>query len=135
MLKSISIAAAALALGVVCVIMLPVPGQRVAAQSAATYVNAVDLDIVPAEREKFLAAIKENGAATVKEPGCRQFEILVLASNPNHVFLYEVYDNEAALQAHRATDHFKAYAATTANMVAKRNARPMTPIAFNSKGH
>jgi quinol monooxygenase YgiN len=110
-------------------------GQRAAAQSAATYVNAVDLDIVPAERAKFLAAVKENGAASVKEPGCRRFDILVLASNPNHVLLYEVYDNEAAYQAHRATDHFKKYAATTASMIAQRNARPMTPIAFYSKEH
>jgi len=48
-----------------------------AAQSAATYVNAVDLDIAPAEMAAFLVAIKENGAATVKEPGCRQFDIMV----------------------------------------------------------
>jgi quinol monooxygenase YgiN len=47
----------------------------------------------------------------------------------------EVYDSEAALQAHRATDHFKAYAATTANMVAKREVRAMSPVALNSKGH
>jgi quinol monooxygenase YgiN len=110
-------------------------GERAMAQSAPTYVNAVDLDIVPAEREKFMEAIKENGAASIKEPGCRQFDIHVLASDPNHVFLYEVFDNEAALKAHRETDHFKKYAATTANMVAKRAPRPMTPIAFNSKVH
>jgi quinol monooxygenase YgiN len=133
MLKSISIAAAALALGVVCLIMLPVPGQRVAAQSAGLFVNAVDLDIVPAEREKFLAAITENGAASVKEPGCRRFDILNLASDPNHFFLYEIYDNEAALKAHRETPHFKKFAATAANMLAKREARPMSVIASNAK--
>jgi quinol monooxygenase YgiN len=133
MLKSISIAAAALALGVVSVIMLPLPGQRVSAQSAGLFVNAVDLDIVPAEREKFLAAITENGMASVKEPGCRRFDILSLASDPNHFFLYEIYDNEAALKAHRETPHFKKYAATTANMVAKREARPMSVIASNAK--
>ena len=109
------------------------PGQRAVAQSAAGYVNAVDLDIVPAEREKFMAAIKENGAASVKEPGCREFNIQVLASNPLHVFLYEVYDNAAALEAHRATDHYKKYSATVANMVSKREVRPMNAIAFNSK--
>jgi quinol monooxygenase YgiN len=48
------------------------------------------------------------------------------------VFLFEVYDNEAALTAHRNTDHFKKYAATTANMVADRNVRAMS---MNSKGH
>jgi (4S)-4-hydroxy-5-phosphonooxypentane-2,3-dione isomerase len=132
MLKSISIAAA-LALGVICLIMLPVPGQRVAAQSAGLFVNAVDLDIVPAEREKFLAAITENGAASVKEPGCRRFDILNLASDPNHFFLYEIYDNEAALKSHRETAHFKKYAATVTNMVVKREARPMSVIASNTQ--
>jgi quinol monooxygenase YgiN len=115
--------------------MLPAQSGSAAAQSVPTYVNAVDLDIVPAERDKYMEAIKENAAASVKEPGCRQFDVHVLASNPNHVFLYEVYDNEAAYQAHRTTDHFKKYAAATANMVAQRNPRPMTPVAFNAKGH
>jgi autoinducer 2-degrading protein len=114
-------------------VLLPVTNQRTQAQSTTPYVNAVDLDIVPAAIEHYLAAIKENGAATVKEPGCREFDILVLASNPNHIFLYEVYENEAAYQAHRASDHFKKYAATTKDMVAQRDARPMTAIAFNSK--
>ncbi|MGZ5874976.1 MAG: putative quinol monooxygenase [Bradyrhizobium sp.] len=133
MLRSISIAVAAMALGVVCVIMLPMPGQRAAAQSAGMFVNAVDLDIVPAEREKFLAAITENGMASVKEPGCRRFDILNLNSDPNHFFLYEIYDNEAALKSHRETAHFKKYMATTANMVAKREARPMSVIASNAQ--
>ena len=57
------------------------------------YINAIELDIVPAEFEKFKAAILENAAASVKEPGCRQFNVLVEESNPHHVFLYEVYDN------------------------------------------
>ena len=135
MLKSVSMAAGTLALCVLGATMLPLPGHQVAAQSAGMFVNAVDLDIVPAERENYLAAIKENGAAAATEPGCRRFDILNLSSDPNHFFLYEVYDNEAAYQAHRTTDHFKKYAAATANMVAKRNPRPMTPIVFNSKGH
>src|SRR5258708_5400346 len=113
--KSIRIATLALVMGAAMTLLAPT--SRAAAQSAA-FVNAVDLDIVPADMEKFMAAIKENGAASVKEPGCREFNIQVLASNPNHVFLYEVYDSAAALDAHRTTDHFKKYAATTANMVA-----------------
>jgi autoinducer 2-degrading protein len=132
MSKSIRISALALAMG--AAMMLLAPASRAVAQSAAL-VNAVDLDIVPADMEKFMAAIKENGAAAVTEPGCREFNIQVLASNPNHVFLYEVYDSAAALEAHRATDHFKKYSATVANMIAKREVRPMTAVAFNSKAH
>jgi autoinducer 2-degrading protein len=132
MLKSISMAAATLAISATCLILLPV-GQRVEAQSVGMYVNAVDLDIVPAERDNFLVAIKENGAAAAKEPGCKRFDIINLASDPNHFFLYEVYDNEAALKAHRETDHFKKFAATIAKMVAKRETRAMSVVASNAK--
>jgi len=97
------------------------------------YINAVELDIVAATFEKFKAAILENAAASVTEPGCRQFDVLVEESNPHHVFLYEVYDNAAALEAHRATAHFRTYAETTAPMIAKRVARHMSPIWFNAK--
>jgi autoinducer 2-degrading protein len=133
MFKSIWVAAAASTLLAASAIVLPMPGQRVAAQSAGMFVNAVDLDIVPAERENYLAAIKENGAAAAREPGCRRFDILNLSSDPNHFLLYEVYDNEAAFKAHRETEHFKKYAATTAKMVAKRDARPMSVIASNAQ--
>ena len=113
--------------------LLPAASQPAQARSAAAYVNAVDLDVVPSQIQPFLAAIKENGAATVKEAGCRQFDILALATDPNHIFLYEVYENEAAYLAHRSSEHFKKYAATTKDMIARRDARPMTPVAFNAK--
>jgi (4S)-4-hydroxy-5-phosphonooxypentane-2,3-dione isomerase len=135
MLKSVWVRIAAIALFIAGATLLALPNQRAAAQSAGAYVSAVDLDIAPAETEKFLAALKENGAASVKEPGCQRFDIMVLASNPNHVFIYEVYNDAAASQAHRATDHFKKYAATTATMVTKREVRPMTQLVTNSKGH
>jgi autoinducer 2-degrading protein len=132
MLKSISIATATLAISAAYLVLLPA-SQRVEAQSAGLFVNAVDLDIVPAEHDNFLAAVKENGIAAAKEPGCRRFDILNLSSDPNHFFLYEIYDNEAAFKAHRETEHFKQYAASVAKMVAKRDARPMSVIASNAQ--
>jgi quinol monooxygenase YgiN len=134
MRKSVLMSVAAIAL-IAAATLLPLPGRDAAAQSAGVYINAVDLDIVPSETAKFLEAVKENGEFAVKEPGCREFNITVLASNPNHVFLYEVYDNEAALNTHRMSEHFKKFQATTANMVSGRNVRAMSLIAFNSKGH
>jgi autoinducer 2-degrading protein len=135
MRKSVLMSAAALALAAGASMFVSLPSRDAAAQSSGVYINAVDLVIVPSEMAKFIEAVKENGANAVKEPGCREFNISVLANRPNHVFLYEVYDNEAALNTHRATEHFKKYLATTASMVADRNVRGMTPIAFNSKGH
>jgi ABC-type sugar transport system substrate-binding protein len=88
------------------------PGERAFAQSAGLYVNSVDLDIAPGQIDHFLAALRENGAEAVKEPGCREFNIHVQANDPNHVFIY-----------------------ATGSMVAKRNVRAMTSVAFNAKAH
>lgn len=131
--KRASLSAVVLALVTGAALLGSMSCSNVAAQSGAGFINAVDLDIAPDQINAYLAAIKENGAATIKEPGCRQFSIAVQAANPNHVFLYEVYENEAALNAHRTTDHFKKYQATTANMVTNRKATPLTPVAFNIK--
>jgi (4S)-4-hydroxy-5-phosphonooxypentane-2,3-dione isomerase len=135
MRKSDYVCAVAAALLLASAALLQLPGREAAAQAGGVYVNAVDLDINPADMPKFLELIKENASSAVKEPGCREFNVTVLAKDPNHVFLYEVYENEAALNTHRATDHFKKYAAATANMVTGRNVRGMSVIAFNSKGH
>ncbi len=126
----LSTATAAVALAALFVAL---PSRTATAESTGVYINAVDLDIAPDQMAKFVELVKENGASAVKEPGCREFNITVLANNPNHVFLYEVYENEAALTEHRATDHFKKYAAATANMVTARNVRAMSLVAFNSK--
>ena len=104
------------------------------AQNAPRYmVSAVDLEIAPAQLDKFLEALRENGASTIKEPGCRQYDILQLISEPNQIYIYEVYENEAAVQAHRASDHFKKYRATTKNMMVKSQSRPMVSVATYSK--
>lgn len=101
--------------------------------AATPYINAVELDIVPTQFENYKAAILENAAASVKEPGCRQFDVLFEAGDPHHVFLYEVYDDAAALDAHRTTAHFMKYWEATKPMIAKRVARHLAPLAFNAK--
>jgi hypothetical protein len=50
MLKSVSVAAITVAISATCFILLRVV-QRVEAQSAGMFANAVDLDIVPAARD------------------------------------------------------------------------------------
>ena len=134
MLKSATISTAAVALAVTAWLLLPLRSHEAAAQSGPLYINAVNLDIVPGQTDKFLALLKENGAAAVKEPGCREFNITIAQNDPNHVFIFEVYDSAAALEAHRATDHFKKYAAETKEMVAKRDVRGFSSVAMNMKG-
>jgi quinol monooxygenase YgiN len=103
--------------------------------SPAPWINLVEIVVIPSELPKFLELAKENAAEAIKDPGVREFNVTQLASNPNHVVLYEVYENEAALNAHRATDHLKKYLAATAPMVAERNIRVMAAVAFHTAGH
>ena len=133
MLKSVAITGAVL-LAAIAAVLLPMRSHEAAAQSGPLLINAVEYDIVPGQVDNFLAALKENGAASVKEPGCREFDIAVSQKDPNHVLIVEVYNDAAAAQAHRETDHFKKYAATTKDMIAKREVRSFSSIAMNMKG-
>jgi len=126
MRKFILIAAAAF-------VSLPVLAQP-APPSPAPYINLVELVVVPSELPKFLELAKDNAAQAMKDPGVREFNITQMATNPNHVVYYEVYENAAALDAHRATDHFKKYQAATAGMIADRFVRAMGPVVFHSSG-
>ncbi|MDR3422921.1 MAG: putative quinol monooxygenase [Xanthobacteraceae bacterium] len=133
MSKSI-MTAGALPLAVTAWVLLPMQTYRAAAQSGQLFIAAVEYDIVPGKVDDFLAAVKENGAASVKEPGCREFDITVSQTDPNHVFILEVYDNEDALKAHVTTDHFKKYKAATAGTTTKRQEQRLWSVAMNLKG-
>jgi autoinducer 2-degrading protein len=132
MLKSITITGA-VALSVMTFVILPMRNDKVSAQSGPLFIAAVEYDIVPGQVDNFLAALKENGAESVKEPGCRELDIAVSQKDPNHVFIFEVYENAAAAEAHTATEHFKKYKAATKDMVAKREAKPLWSVAMNMK--
>jgi (4S)-4-hydroxy-5-phosphonooxypentane-2,3-dione isomerase len=127
MLKSLRVEAAALALFALEVLG-PVMTENAAAQPTQHYVQLVDYEIASAALERFIEALKENGAATIKEAGCLQFDFSQSASNPNQLFIYEVYENEAAVQAHRNSDHFKKYVSATKDMAVNRQIRPMVSV-------
>ncbi len=70
-------------------------------------VLVVEFQIDQAFAEAFAAAISENARASCEtEPGCRQFDVCRDPADAAKFFLYELYDNEAAVQAHLRTPHF-----------------------------
>ena len=42
-----------------------------------------------------------------REPGCKLYQASRSQDNPNNFLLYEQYEDETALLAHRETPHFK----------------------------
>ena len=128
MLKSLAMGSLAIGLGLTAW-LLPIRSEQAIAQTGPLHILVVEYDIVPAEIDKYLTAVKELGAASVKEPGFRQLFITTSQKDPNHVLLFELWDDAAAHAAHVKTDHFKKYQATTGNMIAKRNIRTFSPVA------
>jgi autoinducer 2-degrading protein len=73
-------------------------------------VLCVRIRVKPDRVDEFMARVEANGrAARDTEPGCLAFDILVDPNDRTSVMLYEVYTNEAALETHQQTPHFKQY--------------------------
>jgi (4S)-4-hydroxy-5-phosphonooxypentane-2,3-dione isomerase len=84
------------------------------------FVLSVDLRIKPENVESFTAKAIENAADSRKEPGCRQFDVLVDPKDRTKVLLYEVYADDKAFDAHQQTAHFKKYVAEAVPLLASR---------------
>ena len=72
----------------------------------------VKVKVKPEGREKFLEAIEVDALGSERdEPGCARFNVLQDAQDPNVYYFYEVYRDEAALEAHRAAPHYAVWRA------------------------
>lgn len=66
----------------------------------------------------FEFAIATNALASrSSEPGCRQFDVCRDPADASVFFLYELYDDDAAIEAHRRSAHFLHMNSTTASWV------------------
>ena len=74
----------------------------------------VTIRIQPPHREAFMEAMLDDARHSVQdEPGCLRFDVLKDLDDPNRIFLYEVYRDEEALEAHRQAPHFLRWKHTT----------------------
>jgi (4S)-4-hydroxy-5-phosphonooxypentane-2,3-dione isomerase len=89
-------------------------------------VLVVEFRIKPAHVDAFDIAIRANAQLSVNtEPGCRQFDVCRDPADPTLFFLYEVYDDEAAMQAHLHSPHFLQMNAATASWVEAKRVRTL----------
>jgi quinol monooxygenase YgiN len=93
------------------------------------YVVTVEFDIKPQHFASFLPLMRENAHTSVEtEPGCRQFDVCLDPARANSVFLYELYDDRAAFDAHLASAHFKRFDAAVRDMVANKVVRTLQRV-------
>lgn len=89
-----------------------------------TYALLVDFHIQPERAEAFAQAIEHNARCSLgDEPGCSRFDVCRDPADPGAFFLYELYDDLAAIAVHLASPHFKAFDALTREWVMSKKVR------------
>ncbi|MEL7000927.1 MAG: putative quinol monooxygenase [Pseudomonadota bacterium] len=67
--------------------------------------------------EAFAARVQQQATDSLTEPGCRRFDVWTDPADPARTFLYEIYDDRAAFDAHLESAHFKAFDAEVASWI------------------
>ena len=79
----------------------------------------VKVRIKPERRDEFLAAIEADALGSERdEPGCLRFNVLQDVEDENVYYFYEVYADEAAVDAHRAAPHYAVWRAAADTLAA-----------------
>lgn len=85
------------------------------------YVITVDFTIHREHLATFMPLMLENARISREtEAGCCRFDVCRDLAQPEHVFLYEIYDDRAAFDVHLGAAHFKAFDGAVRTMVADK---------------
>ena len=57
-----------------------------------------------------LDALEKLAPRSREEPGCRVYQAYRDPAEPRVFHIFEIYDDEAAVEAHGASEHFRSYA-------------------------
>ena len=75
----------------------------------------------------FLPLVKANATSSLAdEPGCHRFDVCQSNESPGDIFLYELYDDAAAFEAHKQTPHYAKFSEAVAEMLADKSVKTMT---------
>ncbi|GBR71364.1 putative quinol monooxygenase [Gluconobacter kanchanaburiensis] len=75
------------------------------------------LRALPGKRETLRSLLTSLAADVRAEPGCERFRVYTLASDPDLFHVEETYHDDAAFQAHMATEHGRIFNQTIVPLV------------------
>ena len=86
----------------------------------------VDLMIDPAHCEPFDALLRDHAEGTLaEEEGCLLFDFFVDPRDPNHYAVFEVYADQAALDAHLTSARFRRFDSANRPMITDKRIHPV----------
>jgi len=89
----------------------------------------VTFQIEPDRIPDFLPLLHANAQTSLAiEDGCHQFDVATDPQHPHEVFLYELYTNRAAFDAHLGSPHFKAFDAQVVDMIAHKSVKTFAEV-------
>ncbi|MEO0670242.1 MAG: putative quinol monooxygenase [Pseudomonadota bacterium] len=97
------------------------------------YVVTATFEIAAGQMAAFAPLIEENARASVRdEPGCLQFDVCTDPGQPATVFLYEIYTERAAFDAHLQAPHFKTFDAAARDMITDKTVQTFETVVRNT---
>jgi len=89
----------------------------------------VKWQIQPGHEQAVSQALQQLVAHSRTEPGCLYYQPHVSTSQPDTIYLYEVYADQTAATAHRATAYFRQLVLETiVPLLSSREVVDVTPI-------
>jgi len=90
----------------------------------------VTINIKPGFKQQFMDSMMGDAKGSNEdEPGCMQFDVLQDNEDTNRIHLYEVYKDQAAVDAHRKAPHYTKGRETVKDWFATENVRRVaTPV-------
>ena len=89
----------------------------------------VDFEALPGKGDEVRDALQTQARNSLeKEAGCHQFDLCTDPDNPHKFFLYELYDDQVAIDVHGQTEHFAAFRARIDPLLKSRNRRQMVRL-------
>ena len=82
-------------------------------------VTIVHIHVKPDCIDGFIEASKANHEGSVREPGNHRFDVLQSEEDPTRFALYEWFDSDADITAHKETAHYLAWRAAVDDMMAE----------------
>lgn len=88
----------------------------------------VSIQVSPGDVDAFIAATRANSAASLQESGVWRFDLIRRLDDPTRFVLVEVYDDAAAVDAHKRTRHYEVWRDAVEPMMAA----PRTAVRYET---
>ena len=90
----------------------------------------VTFTVKPTELTRFKTEMRRQAQTSLEqEDGCIRFDICYSRDTPERCFLYEIYDDQAAFDAHLLSEHYLAFSGTIADWVTSKDVAFLLPDA------